>query len=220
MRTDLSEIIFIIDESGSMGPLRDDTIGGFNNLIEDQKKEPGETRITTVMFNTSHRTVHNNVHINEIELLNRNMYCPCGGTALLDALGDTINSVGVRLANTPEEERPASVLIVITTDGEENASHVFTKNKIKEMIEHQQNVYNWKFMYLGANIDAISEAESYGIFRGMAATYSATSKGVDSVYAAASAIASRTKACAMENTLCDTEAYINTVTATLDSTIC
>jgi hypothetical protein len=182
--------------------LESDTIGGFNSMIEKYKEELDEVYVTTVLFDDVHRTLHNHVNINEIEPMTRKDYYASGCTALLDAVGRTINSVGQRLFNTPEEERPEKVIFVITTDGEENSSREFTRAKVKEMIEHQQTKYSWGFLFLGANIDAESEAESIGISRNFAAKYAASSRGVDSVYDALSS-AVTCMACCSTDSLCD-----------------
>lgn len=163
MKDNLTEIVFILDESGSMSSLRDDTIGGFNSYIEDQKKEPGEAYLTTVCFDNEYRLVHDHVNLAAVKPLTYKDYSPRGLTALMDAVGRTINSVGQRLANTPEEERPAHVVFVITTDGYENDSQEFTREQVKRMIEHQQEKYSWQFIFIGAGIDAYSEAESIGL---------------------------------------------------------
>lgn len=195
MKKGLTEVVFILDMSGSMGPFADDTIGGFNSMIEDQKKDPGETRVTTVLFNHSHDVIHNCIPVEEVPKMTRNEYHPFGSTALLDTVGLTIDNVGQRLADTPEEERPEKVIFVITTDGYENSSSDYTKAKVKEMIEHQQNKYSWTFMFLGANIDAVSEANSLGISSSYSKTYTASSVGTESVYCAVSRGLSNIKAC-------------------------
>ena len=182
MKKNLTEIVFLLDSSGSMGELVDDTIGGFNSMIEQQKKEDGEAYVTTVLFDSYVFMLHNHININEIEPMTRRDYVAGGMTALLDAVGTTINSIGERLANTPEEERPEKVIFVITTDGHENASMEFTREKVKEMIEHQQNVYSWVFMFLGANMDAVAEAGNYGISAAFSKTYTASGVGTQSVY--------------------------------------
>ena len=186
MKKNLTEMVFILDRSGSMHSLTDDTIGGFNSMIEKQKKEEGEAYVTTVLFNSKHNLLHDHVNIKDIEPITNKEYSASGNTALLDAVGDTINSIGNRLNNTPEGERPEKVIFVITTDGQENASREFTKNTVKEMIEHQQEKYSWLFIFLGANIDAVSEASNLGINTEYARTYTASSVGTDSLYASVS----------------------------------
>lgn len=187
MKENLTELVFILDRSGSMSALTDDTIGGFNSLIESQKAEEGEAFVTTVLFDDKYELLHDHVNIKDVQPLTRKEYFARGMTALLDAIGRTINTIGERLTKTPEEERPSRVVIAITTDGFENASKEFTKKQIKDMIEHQQSKYSWVFMFLGANMDAVSEAESLGIRGTMARTYTNSSRGVETVYTAMSA---------------------------------
>ena len=184
MKKNLTEMVFILDRSGSMGHLVDDTIGGFNSMIEKQKKEIGEAFVTTILFDDRYEVLHNHVDINDIVPITRKEYYALGSTALLDAIGKTINDIGYRLSETPEEERPEKVIFTIITDGYENASREFTKSKIKEMIEHQQSKYSWVFMFIGANMDAVSEASTYGINSAFAATYTASAQGTSSVYTA------------------------------------
>ena len=184
MKKGLTEMVFILDKSGSMEYLTDDTIGGFNSMISQQKLEDGEAYVTTVLFSSNHRTLHNHVNVQDVQPITRKDYCAYGMTALLDAVGDTIDSIGERLSNTPEDERPEKVVFVITTDGYENDSRRFTKSKIKEMIEHQQEKYSWVFMFLGANIDAVGEARSLGIDTKFSKTYTASDVGTQSVYKA------------------------------------
>lgn len=182
MKENLTEIVFILDQSGSMAALRSDTIGGYNTYIEDQKKEPGEAFLTTVLFDDDYVLLHDHLNLQDVPPLTEKDYVPDGYTALMDAIGRTINSVGNRLANTPEEERPAHVIFVITTDGYENSSHEFTRAKIKEMIEHQQSKYSWQFLFLGAGIDAYEEAASIGIGGMCAMSVTATSYGTKNMY--------------------------------------
>lgn len=182
MNNNLTEIIFIMDRSGSMASIADDTIGGFNSLIEKQRAEEGECRVTTVLFNDRHKKLHDCVDIKEISPMTYSQFCPLGATALLDAVGDTINEVGARLVATPEKQRPGKIIMVITTDGYENASKEFTQEQVKKMIDLQQNTYNWSFMFLGANIDAEQVGMSYGIRKGYSKTYTATGLGTQSVY--------------------------------------
>lgn len=182
MKKNLTEMAFILDMSGSMYNLTDDTIGGYNSLIEKQKRENGEAYITTVLFDDRYIVVNDHVDIKEVKPLTKREYCPEGMTALLDAIGRTVNSIGKRLSETPEEERPEKVVIAITTDGIENDSKEFTRTQIKEMIEHQQSKYSWVFMFLGANMDAVTEANNLGITSDFVQTYIASAIGTDSVY--------------------------------------
>lgn len=183
MNPNLSEVIFILDRSGSMSHLTSDTIGGYNAFINEQKKDPGETKLTTVLFDHEYKILHNGVNIHDVKPMTVDDYCPRGSTALYDAIGKTINDVGLRLYNTPEDERPSKIIFVITTDGYENSSKEFNQRRVKEMIEHQTDKYNWKFIFLGANIDVEEVSSGLGISMDFAASYSATAAGVDSVYA-------------------------------------
>lgn len=184
MKKNLTEMVFILDRSGSMSHLTSDTIGGFNSMIGNQKNEEGEAFVTTVLFDDEYELLHDHVNIQDIKPITNKEYYARGCTALLDAIGKTINSIGNRLSDTPEDERPEKIIFVITTDGFENASREFTKQKVKEMIEHQQSKYSWVFMFLGANMDAVGEATSYGIASSHAHTYTASSAGTESVYTA------------------------------------
>ena len=182
MKENLTEIVFILDQSGSMGHLRDDTIGGYNTYVEDQKKEPGEAYLTTVLFDDCYIVLHDHIKIQDVPVLTEKYYRPGGCTALMDAIGRTITSVGRRLADTPEEERPAHVIFVITTDGYENASKEYTREKVKQMIEHQQSKYSWTFLFFGAGIDAYQEAESIGIGSVHTMSVTADKTGTDNLY--------------------------------------
>lgn len=186
MKKNLTEMVFILDRSGSMQHLTDDTIGGFNSMIENQKKEEGEAFVTTALFDDQYELLHDHIDIKEIQPITNNEYYARGMTALLDAIGKTINSIGSRLSATPEDERPDKVIFVITTDGMENASREFVKSTVKDMIEHQQSKYSWTFMFLGANMDAVGEAASLGINTDFARTYTADTWGTQSVYSSVS----------------------------------
>lgn len=179
-------MVFVLDRSGSMMNLTADTIGGFNSMIENQKKEEGEAFVTTVLFDDQYELLHDHIDIKEIQPITNNEYYARGMTALLDAVGKTINSIGSRLSATPEDERPDKVIFVITTDGMENASREFVKSTVKDMIEHQQSKYSWTFMFLGANMDAVGEAASLGINTDFARTYTASDWGTQSVYSSVS----------------------------------
>jgi len=182
MKENLTEIIFILDRSGSMRSLTNDTIGGFNAFVENQKKEDGEATLTTVLFDYEYELLHDGVNLKDVNPLTNKEYFARGSTALLDAIGRAINTVGGRLDNTPEDEKPSKVIFVITTDGEENSSKEFRQSQIKEMIEHQTETYNWQFIFLGANIDAVSTAQNFGIQGQFASNYTASGLGTRSVY--------------------------------------
>lgn len=177
MKKDLVELVFILDRSGSMSGLEDDTIGGYNAMLEKQKKEPGEAIITTVLFDDKYELLHDRINLRGIGPITDKEYFVRGSTALLDAIGRTINKIGNAQKHTMEEERAERVLFVITTDGMENASREFTYEKVRKMIEHQKNKYGWEFIFLGANIDAIAIAERFGISKDRATNYNADSEG-------------------------------------------
>lgn len=182
MKKNLTELVFILDMSGSMCGLTSDTIGGFNSMIDKQKAEEGEALVTTVLFNTRNRTIHDRVDINSVEPLTRSEYSPSGCTALLDAIGDTIHHVANIHKYAREEDVPESTIFVITTDGLENSSHRYSAERVKEMIKHEQDKYNWEFIFLAANIDTVSTAEDLGIKQSRAVSYRATEEGTEMLY--------------------------------------
>ena len=177
MKNGLTEIVFILDKSGSMAALETDTIGGFNAMLEKQKKEEGEANITTVLFNHDVKFLHERIPINDVAPLTENEYRVGGMTALLDAIGISLQKMSNFQKNAGEEEKADRVLFVITTDGMENSSREFSTKKIKEMIEHYRTRLGWEFIFLGANIDAISTAESFGIDKDFAVDYRADKIG-------------------------------------------
>lgn len=193
MNQNLTEMIFILDMSGSMDNLRSDTIGGYNTLINQQKNETGDANVTTVLFDDRYIVLHDNVNIHDVPEMTTKEYSPLGMTAMLDAIGRTINSVGQRLASTPEEKRPAKIVVTIVTDGYENASKEFTYSKIKEMIKHQREKYSWIFTFIGANIDTAEVGDNLGIDAKLSKCYTASADGTASVYAAASKAISYTR---------------------------
>ncbi|KMJ57396.1 von Willebrand factor type A [Bacillus sp. LL01] len=181
MNKNLTEIIFLLDRSGSMSGFERDTIGGFNSFLERQSKHDGETRVTTVLFDDEVEILWNGVNAKSVTLTREDYYVR-GSTSLLDAVGKTILDVGGRLSTTPETARPSNVIFVITTDGMENSSMEFTYSKVKELIRHQQERYSWQFIFMGANIDVAKEAESLGIQEEQAFQFEATDKGVEVMY--------------------------------------
>lgn len=187
MRDGLTEIALIVDKSGSMMGLVNDTIGGFNRFIKEQKEVPGEALVTINLFDTYQKIIAEAVPIGHVADLTERTYMPGGSTALLDAIGDTITRIGSRLANTPERERPSLVIVTIITDGEENSSNHWKYDQIKKLVQQQQDVYKWQFLFFGANMDAISTGESIGVPRTSSFSYDATPEDVDRVYALASA---------------------------------
>jgi len=185
-KENFTSINVIIDQSGSMGHLTHDTIGSFNTFLKDQKDTPGEAVFTLCTFNTDYRLVHDFVKLGGVPDLDNKTYRPHGGTALLDAMGNTINSVGAKLAAMPEEERPSKVIFLIITDGHENSSHAFTREQVKAMVEHQRDVYSWEFVFMGANIDAIAEGASLGISMQNSMNYDASAAGTQDLYSTVS----------------------------------
>jgi hypothetical protein len=172
MDNNLTYIAVVLDESGSMGVVRDATIEGFNAFVTEQAKQPGEVRATLVKFNGAvSAPVFTDAPLSEVPQLRHSNYNPSGGTALYDAIGQTILSLGQRLKDMPEEKRPGKVIFLIQTDGDENSSFHYTLAAIKEMISHQQVKYNWGFMFLGANIDAFAGGDMLGIARSATLQY-------------------------------------------------
>lgn len=177
MNENLTELVFILDRSGSMRGLESDTIGGFNSMIERQKKEEGEAIISTVLFDDQCEVLHDRVDIKKVEPMTDEDYYVRGCTALLDAVGGAIHHIGNVHKYAREEDRPAKTLFVITTDGLENASRQYSIKTVRQMIERQKEKYHWEFIFLGANIDAVKVAGSMGIDRGHAANYHCDATG-------------------------------------------
>ena len=182
MKKDLAELVFILDRSGSMAGLEKDTIGGFNAMIEKQRKEPGQALISTVLFDNESDVIHDRVPLDNLPALTEKEYYVRGCTALLDAVGGAIHHIGNVHKYAREEDWPEKTLFVITTDGMENASRRYTYDKVKAMIERQREKYGWEFLFLGANIDAAREAARFGIRADRAADYHADSVGTEAVY--------------------------------------
>jgi hypothetical protein len=184
MKTD---IVMILDRSGSMESIAQDTIGGVNTFLAGQKAAPGEATFTLVQFDDRYELVHDAVPIARVEPLTAQTFVPRGSTALLDTLARAIDATGFRIAALPEAARPAKVVCVIVTDGAENASHTATRAQVFDKITHQRDVYQWEFVFLGANQDAIGEASKLGIGAAAAMNYAPSQKGVQATYAAMSA---------------------------------
>ena len=172
-----TEIICIIDRSGSMEPITTESIEGFNNFLNEQKREEGTASVTLYLFNDNLSLIYENLSINSTPYLDKKNYIPDGGTALLDALGTVIDSTGVRLSNTPEARRPEKVLICILTDGQENQSRIYSRVEILKKITHQTVNYNWIFVFLGANQDSFSEAEKLGISKDYTSGFNSSKTG-------------------------------------------
>lgn len=206
-----TEIIFIIDKSGSMGHLADDTIGGFNSFIESQKDDT-KTTLTTVLFDSSWKVLHDGLDIYEVSPMTNKDYITGGMTAMLDAIGETINRVQERHDDLGVE-KPDNVLFVITTDGQENSSRHFNKAQIERMIKHQTKGHGWEFIFLGANMDAVEEAASIGISATNSITYDYTSRGVAGTYTAMSCAANTIKSSATLDGFNLGETYSKSVSA-------
>jgi uncharacterized protein YegL len=172
-----TELVFILDKSGSMGGLESDTIGGYNAMLEKQQKVEGTCTVTTVLFNQSYQLLHDRIDIKAIEPLTEKDYVVGGGTALLDAIGTTIHKISAVQKHTAKEYRADNVLFVIITDGMENSSRGYSLRRVRKMIKERQEKYGWEFIFLGANIDAMETAEEFGIGADHAADYQADSVG-------------------------------------------
>ena len=194
MKKNLTEIVFILDRSGSMAGLEGDTIGGFNAMIEKQKKEPGEALVSTVLFDNETEVIHDRVALEKIEPLSDQEYYVRGCTALLDAVGGAIHHIGNVHKYAREEDRPEKTLFVITTDGMENASRKYSYEKVRTMIQRQKEKYGWEIIFLGANIDAAKEAARFGISEDRAANYHADSVGTAVIYEAMSEVVCNVRA--------------------------
>ena len=183
MKEGLTEIISLVDRSGSMQSILDDAIGGFNIFLAAQQRQPSEAELSLILFDHEYQVVHQAVDIQQVEPLNQDTYVPRGSTALLDAVGKTIDAVGERLAATLESERPSQVIVSILTDGYENASQTYSKPKVAEMIKHQTEKYNWAFEFQAANMDAFAAAKELSIAPDRVVQFEATSQGVREAFA-------------------------------------
>lgn len=186
MKNNITEIVFILDKSGSMSGFEADTVGGFNSAIEKQKEGDGKVYVSTVLFDNNSEAIHDRVDISEIKPLTRDDYRVGGCTALLDAIGEAIHHIRNIHKYVRPEDIPERTVFFITTDGMENASHRYSSSKVKEMIEHQREKYGWEFIFLAANIDAVETAEQIGIRRERAVNYCQDSAGVQVTYEAMS----------------------------------
>jgi len=195
MRENLTEIVFILDRSGSMSGLESDTIGGFNSMIAKQQKEEGEAIVSTVLFDDETDVIHDRVAIGEVKKLTEDDYYVRGCTALLDAVGGAIHHIGNVHKYAREEDRPAKTLFIITTDGLENASRHYSFKDVKRLIKRQKEKYNWEFLFLGANIDAIEVAGNMGISRDRAANYNCDEVGTALNYQVLEAAVTRVRKC-------------------------
>ena len=200
-----TEIVYILDRSGSMGGLESDTIGGFNSMMEKQKKTGEKAVVSTVLFDDECEVIHDRVPIEKIEKMTDKQYYVRGCTALLDAVGGAIHHIGNVHKYAREEDRPEKTIFVITTDGMENASSRYSREKIEKMVKKQQKKYGWEFIFIGANIDAYAEAQKYGIRKDRAVNYVCDSVGTANVYAGVSkavcSVMMAEKACDVEGSL-------------------
>ncbi len=196
MKKNLTELVFILDRSGSMAGLEGDTIGGFNAMMEKQKREPGETLVSTVLFDQDTQVIHDRAPLEELGPLTQEEYYVRGSTALLDAVGGAIRHIGNVHKYAREEDVPEKTLFVITTDGMENASRHYDYDRVKTMIRRQQERYGWEFLFLGANIDAAQEAGRFGIRPECAADYHADSRGTRVIYESLAQAVCQVRSCA------------------------
>lgn len=196
MKKNLTELVFILDRSGSMAGLEKDTIGGFNSMIARQKAAEGDALVSTVLFSNESKVIHDRIDVRRVEPLTERQYVACGCTALLDAIGGAIHHIGNVHKYAREEDRPEKTLFVITTDGMENASCRYTYDKVRSMIEHEKEKYGWEFLFLGANIDAAREAARFGISADRAANYHADHTGTGVIYEAVSQAVCQVRNCA------------------------
>ena len=186
MRKGLTELVMILDRSGSMRGLEQDTIGGFNSMIERQKKEEGEALVSVVLFDHVNDVIYDRTDIRKIEPMTEKQYYVRGTTALLDAVGGAIHHIGLVHKYAREEGRPEKTLFIITTDGMENSSRQFSYEDVRKMIERQRERYGWEFLFMGANMDAVEEAARFGIHRSRAVTFENDSLGQELNYRAIS----------------------------------
>ena len=196
MKKNLTEMVFILDRSGSMSGLESDTIGGFNGMIERQKKEEGEALVSTVLFSDESKVIHDRVDLQKIEPMTDKQYYVGGCTALIDAIGSAIHHIGNVHKYAREEDRPEHTIFVITTDGMENASHRYTSDQVKAMVQRQKDKYGGEFLFLGANIDAVETAAHFGIEESRAVNYHCDPIGQNRVYEGVDRAVRSVRACA------------------------
>lgn len=182
MKNNITELVFILDRSGSMAGLESDTIGGFNSMIEKQKKQDGDCYVSTLLFSDESEVLHDRVKLENVPLMTDKDYTACGCTALIDAIGGAIHHIENIHKYARDEDVPKHTMFVITTDGQENASHRYTSAQVKKMVERQKDKYGWEFLFIGANIDAVETAARYGISRDRAVNYNADGEGTKILY--------------------------------------
>ncbi len=178
----ITELVFILDRSGSMSGLEDDTVGGFNSFIEKQKAEEGECLVSTVLFSSESEVIYDRVKLSEIRKMTRRDYVPCGCTALIDAIGGAVRHIANIHKYARPEDVPAHTVFIITTDGMENASRIYSSNEVKRMIEQKKEEAGWEFLFIGAHIDSVETAGRFGISADRAVNYRADKKGTAVVF--------------------------------------
>ena len=184
MKNDVTELVFILDSSGSMESLTDDTIGGFNSVLKEQSEKEGKVLVTTILFSNGSRMIHDRLPIKEVPAMTRNDYRASGCTALMDAIGDAIRHIVDIHRYARPEDVPGETLFVITTDGMENASHRYSSEQVRRMVKHEEEKYGWEFIFLAANIDAAETAERIGVDRAHAVDYFSDGRGTEVMYEA------------------------------------
>ena len=200
MKKNLTELVFILDKSGSMSGLEKDTIGGFNSMLQRQKEAEGSALVSTVLFSNESTVIHDRADVQKVEPLTEKQYFVGGCTALIDAIGGAIHHIGNVHKYAREEDVPEHTVFVITADGMENASHCYSGDRVKAMVKRQQEKYGWEFLFLGANIDAVETAACYGIDRSRAARFHNDAQGNQVNYRVISETISRVRAnCALED---------------------
>ena len=202
MKKNLTELVYILDKSGSMQGLEKDTIGGYNSMLEQQRKVAGDCIITTVLFDNRYELLHDRIDIRAIQPITDKEYFVGGSTALLDAIGKTIHKIGTAQKNTAEDYRAEKVMFVIITDGEENASRCYSSMQVKEMIRRQKEKYGWEFIFLGANIDAVETAGRFGIDADRAVDYVPDGEGTALNFRMMSETVAAFRACGAVPTAC------------------
>ena len=195
MREHITELVFLLDRSGSMGGLEADTIGGYNSLIQKQKREEGKVVVSTVLFDDRQEVLYDRVPLQDMDRMTEKEYYVRGCTALLDAIGGAIHHIGNVHKYAREEDRPEKTLFIITTDGMENSSRHYSYEKVKQMVQRQKEKYGWEFLFLGANMDAIEVAGRFGIQADRAVNYECDRQGTQLNYEVLSKTVSRVRAC-------------------------
>lgn len=194
-KNNITELVFIIDRSGSMAGLESDTIGGFNAMIAKQKREDGICYVSTVLFDNETQVIHDRINLDDVKPMTADEYYVRGSTALIDAIGGAIHHIGNIHKYARREDVPENTLFVITTDGMENASYRYTAEKVRKMIERQKTKHGWEFLFIGANIDSVKTAEYYGIDKEKAVNYHADKRGTAVLYDSVACAVSSVRAC-------------------------